>query len=221
MAATGGAAPQCSPDEPFGTVLDLRTTASQNREAVPRRACIQGSWTCASLNSRLESNKEEKEARVLLTRSVVSAKMPIGGLQSFRGLQPFGRNVTKFAPHKALKSIALREVDFWWKVHNPPCGRAPDPATSPSCHSVRKRKEGTSVPLREKQGYFARKRTAKQEAGAARAKQRLSMISTTNRPLRRSIRLRFFRSHISEIKHWLHRHERSEQEALLALQGWA
>ena len=36
------------------------TTTSQKREAVPRRARISGSWTLVSLNSRLESNKEEK-----------------------------------------------------------------------------------------------------------------------------------------------------------------
>ena len=40
---------------------DLKTTASQNIEAVPRRARIQGSCTFVSLNSRLESNKEEEE----------------------------------------------------------------------------------------------------------------------------------------------------------------
>jgi hypothetical protein len=50
--------------EPFGTVLVLRTTTtSQKCEAVPRRARISGSWTFVSLNSRLESNKEETWAR--------------------------------------------------------------------------------------------------------------------------------------------------------------
>ena len=38
---------------------DLRTTTPQNCEAAPRRARIQGSQTFASLNSRLERNKEE------------------------------------------------------------------------------------------------------------------------------------------------------------------
>ena len=45
----------------FGTDLDLRTTTSQNCEAVPRRARIQGSWTFVSLNYRLESNREEEK----------------------------------------------------------------------------------------------------------------------------------------------------------------
>ena len=35
--------------------------ASQNGEAVPRRARIQGSQTLVSLNSRLESNQEEED----------------------------------------------------------------------------------------------------------------------------------------------------------------
>ena len=33
---------------------------SQKCEAVPRRACVQGSKTCVSLNSRLENKKEER-----------------------------------------------------------------------------------------------------------------------------------------------------------------
>ena len=37
------------------------TTTSQKREVFPRRARIQVSWTFASLNSWLESNKEEKK----------------------------------------------------------------------------------------------------------------------------------------------------------------
>jgi hypothetical protein len=40
---------------PFGSLLDLKITASQNCEAVPRRPRIQGSWIVVSLNSRLES----------------------------------------------------------------------------------------------------------------------------------------------------------------------
>ena len=36
-------------------------TTSQNREAVLIRARFQGSYTFVSLNSRLESNKEEEE----------------------------------------------------------------------------------------------------------------------------------------------------------------
>jgi len=39
----------------------LRATTSQKCAAVPRRARIEGSKTCVSLNSRLESNKEEEE----------------------------------------------------------------------------------------------------------------------------------------------------------------
>ena len=34
----------------------LRSTTSQKCEAVPRRARIEGAWTCVSLNSRLQSN---------------------------------------------------------------------------------------------------------------------------------------------------------------------
>ena len=43
---------------PFGTVINLRTTSSQNYEAVARKARILGSQTFVSLNSRLESNEE-------------------------------------------------------------------------------------------------------------------------------------------------------------------
>ena len=53
----------------FPTVVDLRTTTfldlrttTQKCEAVPRRARIQGSRTCVSPNSRLESDKEEEGA---------------------------------------------------------------------------------------------------------------------------------------------------------------
>ena len=44
------------------TLLDSRTTASQNCDAVPRRARIQGTQTFVSLNSRLESNKGQESA---------------------------------------------------------------------------------------------------------------------------------------------------------------
>ena len=43
-------------------VLNLRTTI-QKRAALPRRAHIQGSWSFASLNSRLEMNEEEEAIR--------------------------------------------------------------------------------------------------------------------------------------------------------------
>ena len=46
---------------PFGTVMDLRTTTSQNCEAVPRSARIEGSQTFVSLNARLASNKYREE----------------------------------------------------------------------------------------------------------------------------------------------------------------
>ena len=42
------------------SVLNLRTTTSQKCEALPRRARIEGSQTCVSADSRLESNKEEE-----------------------------------------------------------------------------------------------------------------------------------------------------------------
>ena len=47
-------------------VLKLRTTSSQKCEAVPSRARIQGAQTCASLNSRLEGNKEEEKVHLML-----------------------------------------------------------------------------------------------------------------------------------------------------------
>ena len=46
-----------------GSVLNLTTTSSQKCAAVPRRAHILGTKTFASLNCRLESNKEEEEVR--------------------------------------------------------------------------------------------------------------------------------------------------------------
>ena len=42
-------------------LTDLRTTTSQNCEAVPRRARIYGPKTFVSLNSRFERNKEERK----------------------------------------------------------------------------------------------------------------------------------------------------------------
>ena len=56
------------------------TTTSQKREAVPRRARISGSQTCVSLNSRLESTKEEEEVMHLLYRPMFS----VHGLESGR-----------------------------------------------------------------------------------------------------------------------------------------
>jgi len=45
----------------FGTVLDLRTNTSQKREAVPRRARIQGSEIFVSLHSGVIKNKRKIE----------------------------------------------------------------------------------------------------------------------------------------------------------------
>ena len=45
----------------IGTVLRSRTTTSQKYEAVPRRARIEGPWTCVSDKSRIESDTEEEE----------------------------------------------------------------------------------------------------------------------------------------------------------------
>ena len=42
-------------------IIGVRTTALQKCEEVPSRARIHGSQTCVSLNSRLESNKEDEE----------------------------------------------------------------------------------------------------------------------------------------------------------------
>ena len=39
----------------------LGTTTAQKFEVGPSRARIEGSWTCVSLNSRLEGNKEVDE----------------------------------------------------------------------------------------------------------------------------------------------------------------
>ena len=49
--------------EAIGTIVNSRTTASQKCEVVPRRARIQGSYTFESLNSRPESDKEERRRR--------------------------------------------------------------------------------------------------------------------------------------------------------------
>ena len=45
----------------FKVTINSKTTTSQKCEAVPRRVRMQGSYTFASLNSRLESNREEEE----------------------------------------------------------------------------------------------------------------------------------------------------------------
>ena len=41
--------------------LNLRTATSHKRAAVPRRARVEGAKTLESLNSRLESDKDEKK----------------------------------------------------------------------------------------------------------------------------------------------------------------
>jgi len=48
---------------PSGAGLNSGTTAEQKRGAVPSRARISGSQLVVSLNSRLESNKEEEDSR--------------------------------------------------------------------------------------------------------------------------------------------------------------
>ena len=48
---------------PFGRVLDLRTTISQNCEAVPRRARIQGASTFASINSSTLGSRVVKKKK--------------------------------------------------------------------------------------------------------------------------------------------------------------
>jgi len=55
-----GTPPGATPKAPVGSVLDLKTTTSQNCEAVPRRARSQGSQIVVSLNSRLENKKKKK-----------------------------------------------------------------------------------------------------------------------------------------------------------------
>ena len=47
--------------ETLERVLNLRSATSQQRAAVPRRARIEGAYTSASLNCRLESNTDEEE----------------------------------------------------------------------------------------------------------------------------------------------------------------
>ena len=60
--AAHGTSPQLAPP----SCLNLSTTSSQKFQAVPRRARIQGSETWVSLNSRLESNKEEDACATFL-----------------------------------------------------------------------------------------------------------------------------------------------------------
>jgi len=55
----------------------ISTTTSQKCAAVPRRARIQGSKTCISLNYRLESKKEE--------RRTIRQSCPESGLRPFSG----------------------------------------------------------------------------------------------------------------------------------------
>jgi hypothetical protein len=46
----------------------------------------------------------------------------LGGLRRYRSPQNLGGNVTKCAPHNALKLIASGQVDLCRKVRSPPCG---------------------------------------------------------------------------------------------------
>ena len=48
----------------LGAVLDLRTSASQKCEVVPRRARTPDSLTFVSIDSKLESNKAEENMHV-------------------------------------------------------------------------------------------------------------------------------------------------------------
>ena len=54
-------------------VLDLTTTTLQKCEAVQRRARIQGSYTFASLNFRLENSNEEEVECTIRTSSIAQA----------------------------------------------------------------------------------------------------------------------------------------------------
>jgi len=47
----------------FTGVLNLRTPTLQRCAAVPRKDRIQGSWTFVLLNSRVDSNKEERRKK--------------------------------------------------------------------------------------------------------------------------------------------------------------
>ena len=51
-------------------------------------------------------------AQVLILPSASKALPPLGGLRRFRSPQISGGHVTTFAPHKVLKLIAWRQVDF-------------------------------------------------------------------------------------------------------------
>ena len=61
-------------------VLNLTATTSKKRSAVPRRANVSGFQVFASLNPRLESNKEEGKAalKVSITCQHLSSKLNEG-----------------------------------------------------------------------------------------------------------------------------------------------
>ena len=94
--------------EPFGTVLVLRTTTtSQKCEAVPRRARISGSWTFVSLNSRLESNKEETWARGRDVAVVLLDYLPTPA-RKFQTFEiPYSRNIS-FSFFRVVDKTLLR-----------------------------------------------------------------------------------------------------------------
>jgi len=55
--------------------IDTNTKTSQKFEALPSRTRIHDSSTCVSLNTRLESNKEEEEEIVARKRRLTSSKL--------------------------------------------------------------------------------------------------------------------------------------------------
>ena len=60
-----------------GSVLGSRVS-THKCEAVPRRARIQGSYTCVSLNSGLESNEEEEMMVLTRVRGLGSGVLSFG-----------------------------------------------------------------------------------------------------------------------------------------------
>ena len=94
----------------FGSLLDSRTTAAQNCDAVPRRARIQESYTFVPITSKPESNKEEE---------ALSDPRPERA-QPGMTLEPLlyiGRNVSWTTPSELSRSPCSRH----WRV--PPRSR--------------------------------------------------------------------------------------------------
>jgi hypothetical protein len=103
---------------PFGTVLDFRTTTSQNCEAVSRRARIQGAETFVSLNSSFESDEEEKKKGPPVPRAAPPGKLTRRTLHGLSAPAPTppGQGFRVWGLRCEVEDLGFRVWDLGFRV---------------------------------------------------------------------------------------------------------